>query len=323
MSKTIRLTVIVVCYHSDSVIQSCVDALDDAVVAIYGDRPRVDLVLIANSAQDRAKAVNSRACNVISIDAGGNVGFAPAVNLGIQATNDADFFLLLNPDTQLTPNCLDVLLSVARSRDAALVGPLLMDSAGKPHGLSERPFASIRYEFATQLLAGEWIRPPYGKRAYSVGDARCLTGACLLVEGDFLRAVGGLDTEVRMYLEDLLLCWEAHQQGRRVVLAPEARCRHAVGGSAEGQNFSSSLGLHLTALGARISFVRRTSGAYQAFLLRILIGLGAAIRIVFAPRQQRKKHLAALRWVLASGRAPLWEEGPVLDDATLPTGEMA
>ncbi len=314
MASNSRLAVIVVCYHSDSVIQSCVDALDSAVVAIAADdRPRVDVILVANSAQDYAKEVTSRACELVSIDAGENIGFSPAVNLGMQAVIDADYFLLLNPDAQLTVNCLDILLSVARSRDAALVGPLLTDSTGQPHGLSERPFVSVRHELATQLLAAEKIRAAYGKHAYTVGDARCLTGACLLVEGDFLRAVGGLDTEVHMYLEDVLLCWEAHERGRRVVLASDARCDHAVGGSAGDENFASSLGLHLTALGARILFVRRTSGAFQALLVRILIGIGSAIRIVFAPGCQRKRHLATLRWALASGRPPVWREGPVID----------
>ncbi len=313
MASNIQLAVIVVCYHSDSVIQSCIDAVDNAVLTIPPDeRPQVDLVLVANSEQDRDMEVRSGACRVIGLDAKENVGFAPAVNIGLQAAKHADFFLLLNPDTRLASDCLGALLSMAKSQGAALVGPILTDPTGKPHGLSERPFHSIRREFAMQVLAARRIQRPYGRRAGAMGDARCLTGACLLADGAFLREVGGLDTEVHMYLEDVMLCWEAHRRGRRVALALDARCSHTLGGSASGDNFSSSLGLYLTLLGARVSFMRRTSGASQALMMRVLIGVGAAIRVLLA-RGQRRKNLATLRWAFMSGRPPLWQNGPVVN----------
>jgi GT2 family glycosyltransferase len=233
--------------------------------------------------------------------------------LGLAKTPSAEFVLLLNPDARLATDCLMVLMREAERSRAALVGPILCDIDDNPHGVSERPFHSVRREFATQLLGAERKRPPYGEQAYLTGSARCLTGACLLIDGPFLRSVGGLDTEVRMYLEDVMLCWQAWSHRERVMLARDAYCYHALGGSTEGTNFASSLGLHLTLLGARVRFVRRTSGAFHAWAIRVLMAIGAAIRAVTAGSSGRRKHLAVLRWALTSGTPPPWRDGPVVD----------
>lgn len=310
----IQLAVIVVCYRSNSLIQGCVDALDATLTAMPPDsRPGVDLVLVANSPEDHIEGVRSRECRLTLLRTTDNVGFSPAVNMGLEAVPDANFVLLLNPDALLDRDCLAILLAECTSRRAAVVGPILCDETGHPHGVSERPFHSVHREIATQLLGAERRRPPYGRRAYQTGEARCLTGACLLVEGAFLRAVGGMDTEVRMYLEDVMLCWHAHRRQRAVILAVRARCRHALGQSAEGANFASSLGLRLTLLGARVTFVRRTSGAVHAALVRMAVVAGAALRIALARGPKRQMHLAVLRWAIRSGSPPRWENGPLVD----------
>jgi N-acetylglucosaminyl-diphospho-decaprenol L-rhamnosyltransferase len=311
--EPIQLAVIVVCYHSDAVIQGCIDALDVAISAIAAEsRPNVDLILVANSPADHITEVRSRESRLTHLYSPGNVGFSPAVNLGLAAVPHADFVLLLNPDAQLSRTCLAALLSEIQSSGAAIVGPILCGPSGRPHGVSERPFHSVRREFATQLLGAEGRRPAYGKVAHKTGHARCLTGACLLIEGSFLRSVEGLDTEVRMYLEDVMLCWAAHERGELILLARDALCYHALGASAEGTNFGSSVGLHLTLLGARVAFVRRTSGSAAAAALRVLIGVGAILRLVRSTGSQRKKHWAVLRWTVTSGYPPPWQDGPVV-----------
>jgi N-acetylglucosaminyl-diphospho-decaprenol L-rhamnosyltransferase len=275
-------------------------------------RPEVDLILVANSNKDRINTVISRECRLTPLYAPENLGFSPAVNLGAAAAPAADFILLLNPDARLAESCLRTLLSTAKSRNAAIVGPILCDQSGRPHGASERPFHSVRREFATQMLGAEKRRPAYSQEAFETGEARCLTGACLLIDGPFFRAVGGLDTEVRMYMEDVMLCWQAHERGKQVLLARDARCFHELGASAEGANFGSSLGLHLTLLGARVVFLRRTSGGARAAALRVLMGIGAAVRAACTTGARRERHLAVLDWAIKSGCPPPWRDGPVV-----------
>jgi GT2 family glycosyltransferase len=310
---SLKVAVIVVCYHSSGVIQGCIDALDEAVAAMsHASQPTVTLVLIANSAEEDIADVSCRESEVIRLRAPGNVGFSPAVNLGLEAVPDVDFVLLLNPDARLAVDCLEEMVRVARGRQAALVGPVLIGSDGQPHGASERPFHSLRREVAQQLLGAGRHQPPFGRRARNTGVARCLTGACLLADRRFLHSVDGLDTTIRMYLEDVMLCWNAHLQHRPVVLAMHAQCRHALGGSSAGDDFRSSIGLRLTMLGARVEFVRRRSGRLGAFGMRAVIAMGAALRCILPIGSKRQKHLVTLRWAVTSGDPPRWRDGPVL-----------
>ena len=190
-----------------------------------------------------------------------NLGFAPAVNRGLALAGAADRVLLLNPDARLEPAALGLLLATLDADAAVLAGPLLVGDDGRPHGRSERPFHSVAREAATQFLPFLPRRRPFGREAARTGRARALTGACLLVDGPFLRAVGGLDTALPMYLEDIELCRRAHDGGREVRLVRAARCGHALGGSSGGENFSASIGLHLMLLAARLEFIRRHHGA--------------------------------------------------------------
>ena len=89
--RRLELAVIVVCYHSDTVLQACIDALDSAVAALPSAlRCAAHLVLVANSPVDMVDAFTSGECTVTALYAGENLGFAPAVNLGLSAVPDAE-----------------------------------------------------------------------------------------------------------------------------------------------------------------------------------------------------------------------------------------
>src|ERR1700685_4063505 len=176
--KARSLTVVIVCYHSDSVIHECVHALDRAITVIPQDsRPDVTLALVANSPEDDIDSVESAQCAVVRLQATTNPGFAPAVNMALAATPSSDFVLLLNPDAQLSTGCLLILMQEAIRTHAALVGPVLCDQSGNPNGISERPFHTLRREFVTQFFGRRRRQRAYGKTARRTGEARCLTGA--------------------------------------------------------------------------------------------------------------------------------------------------
>jgi GT2 family glycosyltransferase len=132
----------------------------------------------------------------------------------------------------------------------------------------------------------------------------------MLVDGVFIRSVGGLDEQIAMYLEDVELCRRAGEAGRPVRLVLSARCGHALGGSSGEENFRASTGLHLTLLAARLEFIRRHEGRLAARVARLLILLGAATRVPLASLLRRpdlaRKHRATRVWALRSGKAPDW-----------------
>jgi N-acetylglucosaminyl-diphospho-decaprenol L-rhamnosyltransferase len=313
-NRSIHLGIVLVAYKSNEVLPECLTALAAALqVAELAQPELVTVVLVNNTPEQAVDVPHNPAWEQIVIESETNVGFSPAVNSALPSVAGADYVLLLNPDTRLAPNSLKVMLDVAIECHAALVGPLLTDEDGRPHGPSERPFPSIRAEIGRQFLGISPNHLHYGRRAARDGTARCLTGACLLVEREFLDSVEGLDTTIHMYLEDVMLCWQAHVAGRPVVFALDAKCQHALGGSTGGINFRTSTALNLMILWVRTEFVRRRRGAFGAYVMRLLFASGACLRCVRRDRQYRRMQQVVIWWALMSGKPPKWRDGPYIE----------
>jgi GT2 family glycosyltransferase len=304
------LAVVVVTYNSDPVIADCIVALDrsiDAARARLSGPPA--LVLVDNRSETRPEVRDAPTRITYRVLLDRNMGFAPAVNEGLSRVPAAERVLLLNPDARLEPTTLERVLAAMEEREAALVGPILVDADSRPHGQSERPFHSPAREAVTQF-APFLSRRPFGRQAARTGVARALTGACLLIDGPFLRDAGGLDTTLAMYLEDVELCARAHGAERLVLLARDARCVHALGGSSGNANFRTSTGLHLMLLAARLEFIRRHQGVAAMRLARSFMFIGASGRVavsrLLGEPALLKRNRAAMRWALRSGRPPRW-----------------
>jgi GT2 family glycosyltransferase len=302
--------VVIVSYNSDEVLQRCIDSLAEGAASVAHNGERIPVVVIDNASAVRPTTSIAQHLDIQVVDLPENLGFSPAVNIGVEHLPDVEWILLLNPDAQLESDTLTTMLSEGRQHNAALVGPVLVSTDGKPSGFSERAFHSLHRELAHQFVPIRQTKRSVGRRAMRTGDARCLTGACLMIESEFLRSIGGLDTEIRMYLEDVELCWRAHELGRAVRLARHARCVHGLGGSSKGVNFRTADKLHMTLLAARVEFVRRRAGKFGGGLMRFAMGAGAALRICVTRLSGREpaRHVSVLQWAIKSGRAPEWTD---------------
>ncbi len=228
-----RLSIVIVTYNSRAHLDACLGSLTR-------DRPVVDheIVIVDNASEDgTAEATRERWPAVRVLDAGGNLGFAAANNLGIRQTF-GELILLLNPDTIVPPGAVDTLVGVLdRDRDAAAAGPRLVDGDGRAElsfGRKMSPLAELRQKI---LVAGHHRRVPgiahYVERATRRGRAvDWVSGACLLVRRTDAEGVGLLDERYFMYAEDVDFCAALRARGRRVLFAPDAVVTHLRGRSA-------------------------------------------------------------------------------------------
>lgn len=311
----LALGVVIVAHNSGDVLPECLRRLDRAVTtAATHLRGSAHVVVVDNRSETPVAAPGGLdALTVQVLRREENLGFPRAVNLGLRLLDETDAVLLLNPDAWLHPSALERLLH-ARERDgAALVGPLLVGDDDRPNGASERPFHSLGRELLQQLAPFALASPAAGEEARRTGRARCLTGACLLVDAELLRSLGGLDQMVPMYLEDVELCWSTHARGLPVVFAADARCLHALGGSSRGSSFKRTLKLYLTLLSARVEFVGRRRGSVAAAAMRGIMAVGAAARcavsIARGDRRQAARQARVVTWAIASGKPPAWRDG--------------
>jgi GT2 family glycosyltransferase len=227
-----RLSIVIVTYNSKDEVDACLQAL----VAVP---PRIDheVVVVDNASTDGTpEAVRARWPGVRVIDAGGNVGFAKANNLGIRQTF-GELVMLLNPDTVVRAGAIDRLVAALDAEPgAAVAGPRLIDGDGRAElsfGRMMTPLNELRQKL---LVSGHARRVPvisgYVESATShPRDVDWVSGACLLVRRTDAEVAGLLDERFFMYTEDVDFCASIRGRGRRVLFVPAAEVVHLRGQS--------------------------------------------------------------------------------------------
>jgi GT2 family glycosyltransferase len=226
-----RLSIIIVTYNSMGHIDACLRSLVE-------NRPAVDheIVVVDNASTDgTAAAIRARWNGVRVIDAGANLGFARANNLGIQQTF-GELILLLNPDTSIPAHAVDILLGALDARpDVAIAGPRLVSADGRAElsfGRMMSPLAEVRQKV---LVRGSGRGGPIAMYVESMTrrerNVDWVSGACLLVRRTDAESVGLMDGRYFMYAEDVDFCAAVRARGRRVLFYPAAEIVHIRGQS--------------------------------------------------------------------------------------------
>jgi GT2 family glycosyltransferase len=217
------VSIIIVSYNARVDLERCLESLHAAPPAAAHD-----IVVVDNGSTDGSVAAVQRWTGVRLVDAGSNVGFARANNIGIRASRGAAL-LLLNSDTIVPAGAVDRLLAELTSDAAvAVVGPRLVDGSGRAE-LSFGPMIGPLNEWRQKRLGqSDRIEPLTRQRQYP----DWVSGACLLVRRADAEAVGGLDERFFMYTEDVDLCAAIRARGRRILFAPEIEVVHLRGRSA-------------------------------------------------------------------------------------------
>ncbi|SMH41064.1 hypothetical protein SAMN02982994_1648 [Azospirillum lipoferum] len=137
--------------------------------------------------------------------AGANLGFGKGHNRLMRQAFEggADFYLGINPDGRLHPDCLANLLRMAQAEMAAGGPSSLLEAIQFPE---EHP---------------KWYDP----RTF---DTPWVSGACFLMPRAVFRATQGFDEHMFLYCEDVDLSWRVRLAGFRTRICPAAIFLHDV-----------------------------------------------------------------------------------------------
>lgn len=221
------LDIVIVSYDVRADLARCLDSL----VAAPPDRPWRVTVVDNRSSDGTLAWLHERWPAVQALDAGGNLGFARANNLGLRATS-APLVLFLNPDTTVGPGQIDRLVAgLLADAGAAAAGPRLVDGDGRAEisfGPPPSPLGEFRQRRLMRAYASgaAWAASAVARATTSAGERAWVSGACLLAHRADLDAVGGFDARYFMYMEDADLCAAFRARGRRVLFVPEATVTH-------------------------------------------------------------------------------------------------
>lgn len=196
--------------------------------------PDVEIIVADNASTDSSLAVlkdNFPTVKTIVLDK--NYGFAGGYNKAL-AQVDADYYVLLNSDVEVTSGWLEPLIGYMNEHeDVAACQPKIhafhrrnyFEHAGAAGGFIDRfgfPFCRGRMFGVAEEDKGQYNE---------VVDVFWATGACLVVRSKMFWKVGGLDDEFFAHMEEIDLCWRLKSRGFRVVCVPQSTVYHIGGGT--------------------------------------------------------------------------------------------
>lgn len=232
---TVDVAVIIVTYNSARHIGDCLRS----VLAQRRSVAQEVIVVDNNSTDGTVDLIHKEFPSVRLLTPGRNLGFAAGVNLGARQM-DADYILLLNPDTVVLDHAVDVLVDFARTHPSyGLYGgrTLKPDGSIEPSSCWGLPSVWSLAMFATGLSTlarhNRWIDPEsLGTWPRdTVREVGVITGCLLLAPRPVWEKLGGMDERYFLYGEDTDFSKRARLTGYRPVICPDSRIVHEVGQS--------------------------------------------------------------------------------------------
>lgn len=313
-----HLTILIVSWNVRDLLRQCLASL----LRFPASRADQRVIVVDNASSDGTVEMLGQEFPHVQVVANTvNRGFTGGNNDGLRqlaAANDQRsphdaYVLLLNPDTEVTPGALDMLLDYAHAQPrVGLIGPQLRYPDGRVQS-SRRRFPTL----LTGLFESTWLQHWAPKTALAqfymrdvpdgqTVDADWVVGAAMLVRAEVIAQVGLLDEEnFFMYSEETDWCRRIKNAGWRVVYHPASVIIHHEGQSSQQVSARRMLLFNTS----KVRYFTKHHGAWIAMLVRCgllaqfswQLGLEATKWLLGSQRPLRLERMRAY-WAVISSR---------------------
>jgi GT2 family glycosyltransferase len=198
-----------------------------------------DIVVADNASSDESISILKSefpAIRIIQLDK--NFGYAGGYNRALMQV-EADYFVLLNSDVEVTPGWLDPLTRLLdEDTTIAAVQPKILsfrdrrmfEHAGAAGGFIDGlgyPFCRGRIFDTLEKDEGQYDDDR---------DIFWASGACFIVRASVFRAVGGFDEDFFAHMEEIDFCWKVHRTQQRVHYTSRSVVYHVGAGTLQYGN---------------------------------------------------------------------------------------
>lgn len=287
------LSIIIINWNARDLLEKCLDSI------FHGSQSIDFEVIVADNASSDGSAdlLGQRFPQVRVIENDVNVGFARANNQAIHQSRGR-YILLLNPDTDVKPGALEILLDFIENHPrAGAVGPRLLNIDGTLQ-FSCSPTPTLSRELL-RLFHLPGVRPDgyYPMHRWDTITPRkvdVLIGACMLLRSETLALVGFLDEDYFMYSEEVDLCYRIKQAGWQLYWVPKAEVEHYGGQSTQQVPEQMFLNLYQ----AKLIYFRKHGGKVKADAYKLALITATLLRLAITPLAwleqptQRRRHIA-------------------------------
>jgi len=271
-----KVSVVIVSYNSQPTLA---DSLKSLKAAVAGRD--YELILVDNnSTDDSIGATREIFSDAIVIESGRNLGFARACNLGAgKATGE--FLLFHNPDLQIDPEAIDLMIETTRNKHkaGAVAGRMRFpDGSFQP---TCRKFPTARNMlFSRGSALSRLVKKPTN---YTLPDYETTTevdavaGTLLMIRTELFRESGGFDPRFFMYMEDTDLCLRLKQAGYHNYFEPGAGGVHLWGKGSQASSFMRDRYHHMSVWKY---FLTHQPNGFSVFVLPIILGTNLLLKLL-------------------------------------------
>lgn len=226
-----NIAIVILTWNGLALTRRCLSGLVDS-----SGIDEVCIVVVDNGSTDGTLQYLKALKNIILVENGENLGYAKAVNLGINAAPpDSDIILLNNDIEIIDKSWLRKLIESANiSEKIGVMGvKILQDSETLQHCGAYLPLDT----YWGQQIAGN--EQDIGQYA-GIIECESVVFACVYIKRKVIREVGMLNERFFAYFEDTDYCLRVSRAGYKVVMNGDVRIRHFENSSTEINKVSHS-----------------------------------------------------------------------------------
>lgn len=303
-SMNYDISIIIVSWNTRDILRDCLTSIAKQTHKTH------EVIVVDNASTDGTAAMaQSEFPDVKLILNDENKGFAAANNQGLDISTGRHV-LLLNPDTIILDNAIDVITEwVDQNPDSGCVGCQVFEDENT---IQQTCFADpgllsiFLVELGLHRLAPHsrllgWPEYRYWDRK-TQRDVDVVSGMFMFVPRSVLEKVGSLDDAFFIYVEEADWCRRIRNAGYRCIFLPIARIVHLEGGSKSTEQIKSKM--YVQKQKSKVIYIRKHNGIIGFYVAKTIFCIAMLIRLtLFAPVDLVKNDIRAkahVRLALAS-----------------------
>lgn len=251
---------------------------------------QIELILVDNgSREDHHNAYLEMYPGLVYIRSEKNLGFAGGNNLGIKIAT-GNYLLLLNNDTEITENLIEVLLDEFKQRpEIGLLSPLIL-YFDEPDVVQYAGYTPMNYLTCRNQTIGhmEKDKGQYNKDSRETGYCH---GAAMMCRRNDLKKVGLMAEQFFLYYEELDWCERFKRAGQKIWFTGRAKIYHKESMSVGKE---SSIKTYFMTRN-RLLFIRRNTGFINTALFSLFYMSVACPKQIFGYWKKGRNDLT--KWV--------------------------
>ena len=213
--KNSKVAVIVVNWKKYDITSTCIESI------LNSTNSNFKIILVDNES-DNNKVKNFKYKNEIEIIQNKkNEGFSKANNIGIDYAlkNNFDYTILINNDTIVEKNLIEVLLKTARAKNFSVLQPLILKYNGKEVWSAGGRINYFFGNFITIKKVGNSLNSSHELTEW-------LTGCCCLFKTKIFKEIGKLDESFFAYYEDVDFSLRLKKHGYKIGFTSKTHIYH-------------------------------------------------------------------------------------------------